>query len=79
MTINVIAPKKIYPKLSDLKRGDVFIPAYEPTMVCMKCFVLENGKTKAVNLKTGEIINMSLDRYVIPCKDATLNVINEPQ
>lgn len=77
MEITITPAKNKYSRFRDLNRGDVFIPL-NTNIVCIKSFMPENGKTKAVNLKSGEIINMSLDKYVIPVNNITLNVINKP-
>lgn len=64
-TINFKTAEKNYPMLRDIELGDIFTLEGSVTPF-MKSFMRENDKIKAVNLKSGEIINIHTNTPVIP-------------
>ena len=72
-TINFKNAEKVYPTLREIESGDVFTIAGGITPF-MKGFMRENNKIKAINLQTGEIININTDTSVIPY-DANIDLI----
>lgn len=64
-TINIKTAEKNYPMLRDIELGEIFTLEGCVTPFMKSC-MRENYKTKVVNLKSGEIINMSTDTRVVP-------------
>lgn len=71
-TVNFKTAKRVYPTLREIESGEIFTLTGSITPF-MKSFMRENDKIKAVNLQTGEIINIHTDTPVIPF-DATIDL-----
>ena len=75
MKVNYENYKESYPRLKDLDTGDVFAfpNAKSPFM---KGRMVNNNKSKIIDLMTGDIKDMPLTVEVVPC-NATLNIVRK--
>lgn len=71
-TINFKTAERVYPMFRDIELGEIFTLPNSITPY-MKGFMQENNKIKAINIQSGEIINLYTTTPVVPY-EATINL-----